>query len=89
MACTEMLDSLVSAACLVTIDEASLTIAGIYYVVGLSPQFHHEAKQRAVRAGRTGLGKCYRLYTEIAYRNELLPSSVLENEWVNLGQTSL
>jgi hypothetical protein len=40
MACTEMLDSLVSAACLVTIDEASLTIAGIYYVVGLSPQFH-------------------------------------------------
>ncbi|GBP17664.1 ATP-dependent RNA helicase DHX8 [Eumeta japonica] len=34
------------------------------------------AKQRAGRAGRTGPGKCYRLYTERAYRDEMLPTPV-------------
>jgi hypothetical protein len=28
------------------------------------------ARQRAGRAGRTGPGKCYRLYTEVAYKCE-------------------
>jgi ATP-dependent RNA helicase DHX8/PRP22 len=34
------------------------------------------ARQRAGRAGRTGPGKTYRLYTEEAYRTEMLPTSV-------------
>ena len=34
-----------------------------------------QARQRAGRAGRTGPGKCYRLYTEAAYNNEMLPVS--------------
>lgn len=29
------------------------------------------ADQRAGRAGRTGPGKCFRLYTQWAYKNEL------------------
>nr|POE84241.1 putative pre-mrna-splicing factor atp-dependent rna helicase deah5 [Quercus suber] len=36
------------------------------------------AKQRAGRAGRTRPGKCYRLYTESAYRNEMSPTSIPE-----------
>ena len=35
-----------------------------------------QAKQRAGRAGRTGPGKCYRLYTERAYRDEMLKTQV-------------
>ena len=45
------------------------------------------AKQRAGRAGRTGPGKCYRLYTEHAYKNEMLGSSVPEIQRTNLGNT--
>ncbi len=47
------------------------------------------ARQRAGRAGRTGPGKCYRLYTEAAYRNEMLPTSVPEIQRTNLGNTVL
>ncbi|KAK3223616.1 hypothetical protein Dsin_010641 [Dipteronia sinensis] len=43
------------------------------------------ADQRAGRAGRTGPGTCYRLYTENAYLNELLPSPVPEIQRTNLG----
>ncbi|KAK2990119.1 LOW QUALITY PROTEIN: hypothetical protein RJ640_014788 [Escallonia rubra] len=42
------------------------------------------ADQRSGRAGRTGPGTCYRLYTESAYRNELLPSLVPEIQKTNL-----
>ena len=35
------------------------------------------AKQRAGRAGRTGPGKCYRLYTEAALENEMMASTFL------------
>lgn len=34
----------------------------------VTPISQAAAKQRAGRAGRTGPGKCYRLYTERAYR---------------------
>lgn len=34
----------------------------------VTPVSQAGAKQRAGRAGRTGPGKCYRLYTERAYR---------------------
>ncbi|KAL1803612.1 hypothetical protein ACET3Z_032259 [Daucus carota] len=47
------------------------------------------ADQRAGRAGRTGPGTCYRLYTETAYQNELLPSPVPEIQRTNLGNVVL
>jgi ATP-dependent RNA helicase DHX8/PRP22 len=47
------------------------------------------ARQRAGRAGRTGPGKCYRLYTEQAYSNEMLPSSIPEIQRTNLANVVL
>jgi ATP-dependent RNA helicase DHX8/PRP22 len=47
------------------------------------------ARQRAGRAGRTGPGKCYRLYTENAYKNEMLPTTVPEIQRANLGSVVL
>ncbi|RHY16732.1 hypothetical protein DYB25_004790 [Aphanomyces astaci] len=47
------------------------------------------ARQRAGRAGRTGPGKCYRLYTENAYKNEMLPTAVPEIQRSNLGMVVL
>lgn len=47
------------------------------------------ARQRAGRAGRTGPGKCYRLYTEAAYANEMMPSSIPEIQRTNLGNVVL
>lgn len=47
------------------------------------------ARQRAGRAGRTGPGKCYRLYTETGYKNEMLPASVPEIQRTNLANTVL
>ncbi|KAI0348235.1 P-loop containing nucleoside triphosphate hydrolase protein [Trametopsis cervina] len=48
-----------------------------------------QARQRAGRAGRTGPGKCYRLYTEAAFRNEMLPNSVPDIQRTNLASTIL
>ncbi|KIY50796.1 ATP-dependent RNA helicase DHX8 [Fistulina hepatica ATCC 64428] len=48
-----------------------------------------QARQRSGRAGRTGPGKCYRLYTEAAYRNEMLPNSVPDIQRTNLAATIL
>jgi len=48
-----------------------------------------QAKQRAGRAGRTGPGKCYRLYTERAYRDEMLSTNVPEIQRTNLASTIL
>ncbi|XP_056696380.1 pre-mRNA-splicing factor ATP-dependent RNA helicase DEAH7-like [Spinacia oleracea] len=47
------------------------------------------ADQRAGRAGRTGPGTCYRLYTESAYLNEMLHSLVPEIQRINLGNVVL
>lgn len=47
------------------------------------------ADQRAGRAGRTGPGTCYRLYTDSAYLNEMLPSPVPEIQRTNLGNVVL
>eukprot|EP00884_Botryococcus_braunii_P019060 jgi/Botrbrau1/5838/Bobra.0366s0019.1 len=55
----------------------------------VAPISQASAKQRAGRAGRTGPGKCYRLYTEAAFRNEMLPLSVPEIQRTNLGMTVL
>lgn len=48
-----------------------------------------QAKQRAGRAGRTGPGKCFRLYTEAAYQSEMLPTSIPEIQRQNLSHTIL
>ncbi|EEF52960.1 ATP-dependent RNA helicase, putative [Ricinus communis] len=55
----------------------------------ITPISQASAKQRAGRAGRTGPGKCYRLYTESAYRNEMSPTSIPEIQRINLGFTTL
>merc|ERR1712232_634668 len=47
------------------------------------------ALQRAGRAGRTGPGKCYRLYTEEAFKNEMMPLTVPEIQRTNLATTVL
>jgi ATP-dependent RNA helicase DHX8/PRP22 len=47
------------------------------------------AKQRAGCAGRTGPGKCYRIYTESAYRNEMSSTTIPEIQRINLGLTTL
>ena len=41
------------------------------------------------RAGRTGPGKCYRLYTEAAYLTEMLPTSIPEIQRTNLANVVL
>ena len=55
----------------------------------VTPISQAQAKQRAGRAGRTGPGKCYRLYTERAYRDEMLPTPVPEIQRTNLSATLL
>eukprot|EP01104_Vermistella_antarctica_P011829 TRINITY_DN3342_c0_g1_i1.p1 TRINITY_DN3342_c0_g1~~TRINITY_DN3342_c0_g1_i1.p1 ORF type:complete len:1157 (+),score=290.43 TRINITY_DN3342_c0_g1_i1:229-3699(+) len=55
----------------------------------ISPISQASAKQRSGRAGRTGPGKCYRLYTEAAYRTEMLPTSIPEIQRTNLSNTVL
>lgn len=53
----------------------------------VTPISQAQAKQRAGRAGRTGPGKTYRLYTERAYRDEMLPTPVPEIQRTNLATT--
>ncbi|KAG6431691.1 hypothetical protein SASPL_109773 [Salvia splendens] len=55
----------------------------------ITPISQASAKQRAGRAGRTGPGKCYRLYTESAFHNEMSPTTVPEIQRINLGMTTL
>ncbi|XP_071503561.1 pre-mRNA-splicing factor ATP-dependent RNA helicase PRP16-like [Diadema antillarum] len=47
------------------------------------------ARQRSGRAGRTGPGQCFRLYTESAYKNELLTTTVPEIQRTNLANVVL
>lgn len=55
----------------------------------VTPISQASANQRAGRAGRTGPGKCFRLYTEAAYKNEMLPNSIPEIQRTNLGNVVL
>ena len=55
----------------------------------VTPISQAAAKQRAGRAGRTGPGKTYRLFTERAYRDEMLPTPVPEIQRTNLAATVL
>lgn len=47
------------------------------------------ATQRAGRAGRTGPGKCFRLYTEKAYKYEMVLNTIPEIQRCNLGMVVL
>jgi len=47
------------------------------------------ANQRSGRAGRTGPGKCYRLYTESSYCHEMLTATVPEIQRTNLANVVL
>ncbi|PVU93316.1 hypothetical protein BB561_003345 [Smittium simulii] len=62
--------------------------AGLDQLV-VTPISQAQANQRSGRAGRTGPGKCYRLYTEAAYRNEMLSNSIPEIQRTNLSNTVL
>jgi ATP-dependent RNA helicase DHX8/PRP22 len=78
----------------------------------VSPISQASARQRAGRAGRTGMscdgflypihcfmcsqlyfyagpGKCYRLYTELAYKNEMVATNIPEIQRTNLGNVVL
>jgi pre-mRNA-splicing factor ATP-dependent RNA helicase DHX38/PRP16 len=55
----------------------------------VTPISQANANQRSGRAGRTGPGTCYRLYTESAYQQEMLSSTVPEIQRTNLGNVVL
>lgn len=55
----------------------------------ISPISQAQANQRSGRAGRTGSGKCFRLYTEAAFHNEMIPNSIPEIQRQNLSLTIL
>ena len=53
------------------------------------PVSQANANQRSGRAGRTGPGVCYRLYTHRQYKEELLVNSVPEIQRTNLANVVL
>ena len=55
----------------------------------LTPIARSSADQRAGRAGRTGPGTCYRLYTKQQYDHEMLPAPVPELQRANLRSVAL
>jgi pre-mRNA-splicing factor ATP-dependent RNA helicase DHX15/PRP43 len=55
----------------------------------VSPISRASAKQRAGRAGRTRPGKCFRLYTEVAFKKELIEQTYPEILRSNLSMTVL
>ena len=55
----------------------------------VTPISKASANQRAGRAGRTQPGKCFRLYTQWAYNNELETNTVPEIQRTNLGNVVL
>ncbi|KAG1845120.1 pre-mRNA splicing factor [Suillus subalutaceus] len=55
----------------------------------ITPVSQANANQRTGRAGRTGSGFCYRLYTEMAFRNEMFANTIPEIQRTNLANTVL
>uniref|UniRef100_A0A1D2A9T0 RNA helicase n=1 Tax=Auxenochlorella protothecoides TaxID=3075 RepID=A0A1D2A9T0_AUXPR len=53
------------------------------------PESQAAANQRSGRAGRTGPGTCWRLFTESAFRHEMLLATVPEIQRTNLSNTVL
>lgn len=50
----------------------------------ITPVSQANANQRSGRAGRTGPGTCYRLYTEAAFRSEMYVNTIPEIQRTNL-----
>ena len=57
--------------------------------LNVTPVSRANAKQRSGRAGRTGPGFCFRLYTDRQFRDELMESAVPEIQRTNLGNVVL
>lgn len=55
----------------------------------ITPISQANANQRSGRAGRTGPGKAYRLFTEVAYKNELYLQTIPEIQRTSLSNTVL
>jgi pre-mRNA-splicing factor ATP-dependent RNA helicase DHX38/PRP16 len=55
----------------------------------ITPISQANATQRRGRAGRTGPGTCYHLYTERAFKEELYPQTIPEIQRTNLANTVL
>lgn len=55
----------------------------------ICPASQSSANQRSGRAGRTGPGKCYRLFTSSAYVTEMLDTNVPEIQRTNLSHVVL
>lgn len=55
----------------------------------VTPCSRASATQRAGRAGRTGPGKCFRLYTQWAFYNEMDENTTPEIQRVNLSNVVL
>ncbi|KAJ5586915.1 uncharacterized protein N7459_002680 [Penicillium hispanicum] len=55
----------------------------------ITPISQANANQRSGRAGRTGPGKAYRLFTESAYKNELYLQTIPEIQRTSLSNTVL
>nr|KMM70117.1 pre-mRNA-splicing factor ATP-dependent RNA helicase prp16 [Coccidioides posadasii RMSCC 3488] len=55
----------------------------------ITPISQANASQRAGRAGRTGPGKAYHLYTELAFKNEFYIQTIPEIQRTNLANTVL
>lgn len=53
------------------------------------PESQAAANQRSGRAGRTGPGTCWRLFTEMAFRGEMLTTTVPEIQRTNLANVVL
>lgn len=53
-------------------------------ILQIKPISQANANQRAGRAGRTGPGVCFRLYTEIAYKMDMTENSIPEIQRTNL-----
>ncbi|KAI9197306.1 pre-mRNA-splicing factor ATP-dependent RNA helicase PRP16-like protein [Polychytrium aggregatum] len=55
----------------------------------VTPISQANAGQRSGRAGRTGAGTCFRLYTESAFNHELFPNNIPEIQRTNLANVVL
>src|SRR6201996_7904379 len=55
----------------------------------ITPISQANASQRAGRAGRTGPGKAFHLYTEVAFKNEFYIQTIPEIQRTNLANTVL